>query len=313
VIQLLKEFVPAVGAPQEFREAKKNELEYKLVFGAMNKTEFGGDNGMDHWHVQGLYVITPSGRLLAGSNNVSDPLETLRHMHKGLELYRKLPKKDRLLPQPPDPRKDRVARNFAGARPPEGGLELRVVTRGLTAAGIRVEEDTRHPFYYKLDRLWYKKDEARGFVPPVLRVGARAPVPRPLVERLVTFNLGTNYEPTFYWHMEDIRELAFTTEVVKVTDAAVEVRLEGRAKLGAKDPYVRTYEPDLLGKATYDRKTGRFSAFELLAVGRHTRGRAGDDQPGPPASTLGIYFTLDGHNVNDRMVPSYYWLYGWEP
>jgi hypothetical protein len=307
----MKQFVPAVGAPQEFREAKKNELEYKLVFGAMNRTEFGGNNGMDHWHVQGMYVVTPSGRLLSGSNNVSDPDATLREMRKGLALYDKLPKKERLLSAAPDPKKDQVARNFGGAKPPANGLELRVVTRGLTATGIRVEDDTRHPFYYKLDRLWYKQDEARKLLPADLRVGARSAVPRLLLERLITFNLGTNYEPTFYWHMEDIKQAVLNVEVVAVTGDKVDVRLQGRAKLAADDPYVRTYEPELLGTATYDRKAGRFTAFEMVALGRHTRGKAGDRNPGPPASTLGVYFTLDGQSANDRMLPTYFWLYGW--
>ncbi len=307
----MKQFVPAVGAPQEFRDAKKNELEYKLVFGAMNRTEFGGKNGMDHWHVQGMYVVTPSGRLLAGSNNVSDPEETLRQMRKGLALYQQLPKKERLLPAAPDPKTDQIARQFAGVKPPEDGLELRVVTRGLTSKGIRVEDDTRHPFYYKLDRLWYKKDEARKLLPAELGVGARSAVPRPLLERLVTFNLGTNYEPTFYWHTEDIKEASLVAEVTAVKGDKVEVRFQGKAKLGADDPYVRTYQPDLIGTATYDQKAGRFTAFELLALGRHTRGKAGDDNPGPPATTLGVYLTLDGQSANDRMLPTYFFLYGW--
>ena len=54
----------------------------------------------------------------AGSNNVSDPDETLRQMRKGLALYKQLPKKERLLPAPPDPKTDQVSRKFAGVKPP---------------------------------------------------------------------------------------------------------------------------------------------------------------------------------------------------
>jgi hypothetical protein len=27
---------------------------------------------------------------------------------------------------------------------------------------------------------------------------------------------------------------------------------------------------------------------------------------------LGVYLTLNGTNPNDAMLPSYFWLYGWE-
>jgi len=231
VIQLMKQFVPAVGAPQEFREAKKNELEYKLVFGAMNRTEFGGKNGMDHWHVQGMYVVTR----VAGCSPGATTSPTRGNLARNAQGPDAVPEDAE--ERPPAGRragskKDQVSRKFAGVKPPDDGLELRVVTRGLTSTGIRVEDDTRHPFYYKLDRLWYKKDEARKLLPAGLRVGARSTVPRPVLERLVTFNLGTNYEPTFYWHTEDIKEAVLTTEVVAVKGDTVEVRFQGKAKLG---------------------------------------------------------------------------------
>src|SRR5262249_61093452 len=112
----------------------KSELEYKLVFAAMNQTECGGENGMHHWHVQGLYVITPSGKLLSGSNNVSDPDETLKQMKLGLAGYAKLARKERLLPKAPT-RSDQVARRFHDVKAPADGLVLRVRAPGLPAPG----------------------------------------------------------------------------------------------------------------------------------------------------------------------------------
>ena len=51
---------------QDYRDAKKTELEYKLLFRALIQTQFGRDNGLKHWEVQGLYIVSPSGQLLSG-------------------------------------------------------------------------------------------------------------------------------------------------------------------------------------------------------------------------------------------------------
>ena len=48
-------------------------------------------NSLDSWHVQGMYIVTPSGKLLAGGNRSLDVEATLKDMRKGLEAYAKLP------------------------------------------------------------------------------------------------------------------------------------------------------------------------------------------------------------------------------
>jgi hypothetical protein len=60
VLKRMEGFVPAAGEPYSYSQTpRKDVLEYRLLQGALMQTSFA--SSMDHWHVQGLYVITPSG------------------------------------------------------------------------------------------------------------------------------------------------------------------------------------------------------------------------------------------------------------
>jgi len=300
-------FVPAAGEPYSYSQtARKDVLEYRLLYGALMQTSFAPS--MDHWHVQGLYVITPSGKLLAGGNTVSEPDKVVREMEKGLERYAKMPRAERLLPKAPDPARDRVGLPAEDLHPPADGLSLRMISRGLPAEGMK-PTDTRHPFFYKLDHVWYTQKEARSFVPADLKPGAKAPVKAGAVTRLAQLSLGTFVQPNLYWQVEDIKEAMLTAEVVSVKEDAVELRFSGRARMDAAKNNKRVFEADLLGKATWRPKAQVFTAFELLAVGTHTLGGWEKSEEGPRTAPMGILFTMNGKNVNDQMAPAFYKLY----
>lgn len=317
MIEKLGRFIPVVGVPHDYRAAKEKglteTLEYKLVWNALNQTSFGGEKGMGWWHVQGLYVITPSGKLLSGSNDVSNPARTLAEMEKGLEAWAKLSKEERLLPRAPDPKSDRVARAADAALTPEGGLVLRMVSRGLPMEGVTVR-DTRHPSYYKLDRLWYTREEARRLLPAELKPGAKHAVPRGLLNRLALLYLGTYVQPNLYWHHQDVILAELSSEIVENRESASEIRLQGRVRMKAEGKHNhRAFEAELLGKALFDSASGAFSAFELVVVGNHTMGpeEKAPEKDAPSTTPLGLLFTLNGANSNDAMAPHFHGLYAW--
>lgn len=308
MLKRIDRFVPAAGEPYSYSQTtRKDVLEYRLVYDAMMQTSFAPS--MDHWHVQGLYVLTPSGKLLAGGNTVSEPDKVVREMDKGLERYAKMPRAERLLPKAPDPAKDRVGLPAEDLHPPADGLSLRMISRGLPVDGMKAT-DTRHPFFYKLDHVWYTQKEARSFVPADLKPGVKAPVKAGAVNRLAQLSLGTFVQPNLYWQVEDVKEATLTAEVVSVKEDAVELRFSGRARMDAATNNKRKFEADLLGKATWKPKTQTFTAFELLAVGSHTLGGwEKTEDGGPRTAPMGILFTLNGKNVNDQMAPTFYKLY----
>ena len=117
-------FVPTAGEPGTYGQTpRKDVLEYRLLYGAMMQTSFA--SSMDRWHVQGLYVITPSGKLLAGGHTVSHPDKVALEMDQGLERYEQRSREERLLPKAPDPARDRVPPRTAEVQPPVDGLILR--------------------------------------------------------------------------------------------------------------------------------------------------------------------------------------------
>ena len=82
------------------------------------------------------------------------------------------------------------------ARYPADGLVLTDITRALPyepEQGPRYEKAiASHPIYAHLDHVWYRKHEARQFLPDRFEPGQTHQVPRPILERLVRFHLGTN-------------------------------------------------------------------------------------------------------------------------
>ncbi len=301
----MKRFVPVVDNPANYDRADSSRLEYRLVERILSQTEYGRISG-----AQGLYIVTPSGRLIAGVNSHSSADRTLAEMHKGLEAYAELSKSDRLLPRTPDSRTDKLDLPIENAEPPRDGLVLRMVSRGLPFPGVN-ERDTRHTSYYKLDRVWYTREQAREFLPAEMKVGAKARVRGPALAILVRLNLGVFIQPNPAWNAEDVRSAVLNSEVTAVKAGIVDLRFDGQAEMQANHQFnQRSYSPKLLGRASYDTNSQKFVNFELLAVGTHTMG-PGERVDGPAAAPLGVFFTLNGDNANDEAVPHYYRQYNW--
>lgn len=286
----------------------RSRLQYRLVDQILSQTTYGQITG-----AQGLYVVTPSGKLIAGTTEHSNPSRVLSEMRKGLAAYSQLPKAERLLPRAPDPKTDKIETLTDDPKPPHNGLVLRMVSRGLPFVGVS-EQDTRHASFYKLDRVWFTHEQARSFLPTDLKVGAKTMVRGPALNILVRLNLGTFIQPNPAWNAEDVRSLSLNSEITSVKGSVAEARFSGAAELRSDNRFNhRSYTPKLLGSGTYDTQTQAFTKFELLAVGTHTVGEAGQDAQtyarGPKSMPLGVLFTINGTNSNDRVVPHFYRAY----
>jgi hypothetical protein len=312
IIELLDRFVPVVDSPSNYTgwdvKVDRSRLQYRLVDQILGQTTYRQITG-----AQGLYVVTPSGKLIAGTTEHSNPSRVLAEMRKGLDEYSRIPKSERLLPRAPDPRTDKIETLTDDPKPPRDGLVLRMVSRGLATPGVS-EQDTRHPSYYKLDRLWFTREQARSFLPTDLKAGAKTQVRGSALNLLVRLNLGTFIQPNPAWNAEDVRSAALNSEVTAVRGNVVEVRFSGDAELRSDNRYSRrSYTPKLLGSASYNTQTQSFTKFELLSVGTHTVGDVGEDSRtyanGPKAMPLGVLFTINGTNSNDRVVPHFYRAY----
>jgi len=278
---------------------------------------------------QGQYACTAGGRLLASVNTrEAAPLRAM--MTQALDRWRALaaggaPGAGTAAGGPAP--EERYARDPRYPDEyPEGGLVLKQTLRDLPRPPDHPVPQAR-PDAVNFDYAWFTAAEARGFLPPVLRAGERADLPRPIVRRLARFHLLDSVRgETPPWRDEHVAHARLRAEVTAVEPEGpagarrgggrVRLRLEGavlcqQGGTWAVRPFrqhweglTRGYDCRLLGELVYRPAAGRFERFDLLAVGDRWGGtehnaRQDDLLPAP----MGVAFELAGAAPADRTPP----------
>lgn len=266
--------------------------------------------------------------MLLADLNSSDPARVLEMLERGLDAWKQLPKEERLGPELPPLDQTDVRRSERFY--PEGGLVLRINSRDLPREKppmpSRPGGDWRQTAW-NYDFAWFRPEEARQMVPEKAVVGEKRRIPDALIRRLARFNLVDNVRgETQPYAEEHVERAVWHAEVVKVEGGRVSLRLTGETRAAAEGmwsigglrrpeptPQKRGHETQLLGFATYDPGTQRFTAFELLALGTRWGGsqfnqRADDLDPAP----IGTLFVLAGDTPVERVAPAFFRRYGWE-
>ncbi len=216
---------------------------------------------------------------------------------------------------------DRADRHY-----PAGGLVLRVHTRDLPRDP---PQEGRWANSWNQDYAWFKKEEARQWLPEKIAPGESIELPRPLAERLVRMHFLDNVRgQTTHFPASAVKEAVLTSRVESVEGDIVTLKFagqtkaeqEGRWSLGGRrrgggdrsETQKRGMELKLHGHAKFDRALGRFTTFELLAIGQRwgaTRYnvRSRDLDPSP----YGILVTLAGDTPAQRVAPEHFWAYEW--
>lgn len=309
--RLASSFVPIADADGFLRHADSEEGRfYRALLGEIDR--FAGPSGnLDspaRLDLQGIYCFTPSGTLLAAALS-TDPREVAAALKEALSKWEVLDPKKRLFLEP--------IRPFdATMRPeppyPEDGLVLLQSMRDLPRL-LSLEPISSGP--WNKDYVWFKKSEARLLLPEKIQRGARYEVPAKLVKRLATVHFvdqvrgaSEPFEPL------DVDRAKLTATVEDVEGRVALLRFEGSSRAaregrwpvdGERDrawPSLqkRGVELSILGRARYDLKSQRFTAFELVAIGRRWggtqwNGRADDLADGP----IGFAFAVaPGHPVH---------------
>jgi len=313
VLDLLKQFIPTADDAARYMTVaqqdyfpNKQAAEYKLLRDALANGPAGtiGDGFRravqdENWGMQGMYVITPSGKLLAGGNPSTNAESTINIMRKGLDAYAKMPREERLLARVPDPKKDRLFPDRERPQAPAGGVVLRVVGRGLED---NIDELCHlRPKFYTLDRLWLTRDEANAFLPKTLRVGETTDVNDAPLKGIACLYLIARGS---HWDGLDVKELHLTSKVIDVKGSVVRLTLSGTAAFDASYKKNHNYRCDMLGHLTYDAEKKVFTRFELLAYGMHSIGADEMKRGGPAHIPMGFLFTLNPSNVNDDHPPT---------
>ena len=250
---------------------------------------------------QGIYVVTPSGKLLAFCQRDHDPDSIAKLLSQALDQWKALGREERLGTEVPR----QVGAATRRPNPPGGGLVLELFVRDLPRkTGPVVREFAA---MWNRDFAWFTGEEVRSMIPERRTPGERHRVPDKLVRRLARLHLldsvrGINDARPF--EDKHIEKAEMFLDVVQVEGDVLSLRIEGATRAvepplveargsGRPDEKERGYEARLLGHATVDVRQSKFLSFALLAIGPRWGGRGyahsmrqGDLEPQPMGFAL---------------------------
>jgi hypothetical protein len=283
---------------------------------------------------QGVFLATPSGLLLAGSHEaVHDARKVEALMRKGLEKWEKLSTADRRMTKEDFARAVAELGEVDGkSQYPQDGLVLSVICRDLPRSPKPSTSPSRNA--YNQDYAWFRKGEARAFLPEQPIQGAQGKVRPDLVERLARFHfvdLVRGHTASFPQQAVERAEL--TAEVIDVKGDLVSLGYKGRTQTsevhdgvhiegkwnakgpGIPEPQTRGIDAKLEGQAVYDLKAEKFVSFEMVVLserwgGNAYNGRLDERDFGP--APLGFVLRLAGDSAADRVAPMFFRSYGWK-
>lgn len=315
---MVRNFIPAADEVGRLQSGKDEEC---LLFQKIAEQGHYAGRTKPSSTRQGTYATTADGKLLI-SWNTNDPRVVASKLRQAVSKWEQLQKSGRAIDMAPQ--LDAAKLNREERYYPANGLVLRVNTRDLPRD---VQQEARWSDAWNQDFAWFKKEEARQFVPQPTSVGETCQVPRALVERLAQLHLVDNVRgQTTHFPTQAVREAKLTSRITAMDGDVVEIRLEGRTRTheagrwsvdgyrDANQPAAqkRGMELALLGRASYDRKLEKFVALELVAAGTRYGGtqyneREDDLDPAP----FGALLTLAGDSEAEHVPPEHFGAYGW--
>jgi hypothetical protein len=232
---------------------------------------------------QGIYVVTPSGKLLAFCQRDHDPSSIAKLLSQALDQWNALGRHERL-DNGPRSQVAAVSRR-PDSRPPEGGLILELFVRDLPRKSGPI--DPKLAAMSNRDFAWFTQEEVRSMIPEARTPGERHRLPDKLVRRLARLHLldsvrGINDARPF--EDKHVEKAEMFMKVVKVEGDVLSLRIEGATRAvepplvdargsGHPDEKERGFDAKLLGYATVNIQQSKFVSFALLAIGPRWGGR----------------------------------------
>lgn len=298
------DFVPVCTDDWYTRRRQDAEGEFfrKMADAAGRKGEGGNTR-------QGIYVFTADGTVL-GYKNAGQDAEIMKKVFRdALFKFDKLPEGKRKAGTLTIPDHGRLDPKYTRT-PPTDGLIVRVNTRildekkGEYCAGVC---KTTGGSMASRDFLWLTKAEVKSLAPPKAEVGQSYPLPAAVAARISRFHLNDNTrgEPNF-WKADDLRQNEWALTITKVSDAGVELRLDGRIQLATKpDPTDadRGYSAKARGHLRWLPVKGTFDQFDVAVVGDHWGEGTFTKGAREGRSLLGFAFTLADPTKPGETIP----------
>lgn len=252
---------------------------------------------------QGLYVVSPGGRLLAYKNCGQSPDSTRQLLADGLAEWRATGEDatvEGLAGDTADPRYQKA--------PPPGGLALGVRQRRLSRTEGGYELGTPDKPGGQLvmrQTIWFTPGEVKGLL-PLPTVGSTTNVPYSVRARLARFHTPdlTQGDGDF-WPLSSLGRLTMTARAAELTDTDQHIRYDGRLEL--EHPTEGRCVARLRGEAVWNHRSQTFSRLDWLLVCDHTKP---DGRTGVSASLFALpdpNDVADGFPPDGLKAPGAYW------
>lgn len=296
----MKRFAPCADEVHYLHKRKGRECDFFRGFSEQGHYKHRGPNETR----QGIYCASPSGRFLASVNS-NDPARVIEMLDDAWAAWKRMPKKDRYLaPAPTDKATGRGRRGEPLF--PADGLALRSYVRDLSRLKRAPRNDWRGKAW-NTDTVWFRKAEARRFLPAKPSTGSHHDVPRALMVRLARFCfLDSVRGQTAPFDEAQVKEARMTVTVVGRKGSVIELRFDGATHTDARKK--RGFRGEIAGRATYDTKAERFTLFELTAIGTRWGSTRYNFRQGDTTSAP-IGFALTLASEGDHTAPAFWWKY----
>jgi hypothetical protein len=249
-----------------------------------------------------MECLTAGGARLGSFYAAGGTEHNRRDLQGIMQKWQSLPESERLPGAVRVPEPGPVAANVRSIAPPANALILRTYHRILSRdpdgtvrkarrtdyPQLQGEADTWHTAYGEKweaqpDFMWIQEAEWKAILRPNPLKGDRYPLFEPVADRMTRAHLGLTmaYGECGISSRSSVRPRSLSIIVTDVSDAEVQLRLEGAAALGAdwataeqrdrkgsrQGESVQGFEPRVLGYLTFNRKTNAFTRFDVIALG----------------------------------------------
>lgn len=233
---------------------------------------------------QGVYCMTADGDFLSGHFSFASRDQTVRLLKEGQTKFKSLAAKKGWTPKVIPKNKLDV---YLGKPAPTGGLKLRLAYRDFPRGANKIRAHRWVGKAYNMGWLDLSPAEAAEFVTDEKRAKKLS---EGLVKKISTQALKDSARGQFNVQKESYRGGELQISCVKKSAQTLTIELTGQVQIQGGGI---GYQPALFGVIEYDRKTKKFTRFDVLASGQRRgagqfNGRSEDQRAAP----LGVAFEL---------------------
>ena len=310
IIKISKELIPTTDEVWRLQTKKDADA---LIFQEMaNSGHYRGEGTTR----QGIYICTPSGKLLSSINSLN-PDEVLEKIRYGLELWNKKDNSEKISKEKIDIKvKHRWEDSF-----PNDGLILESFNRDLFSDPPKKDDRNSR---WNMDHVWFNKYEARKWIPSEPKIGLTYKVPEIISNRLFCFHIVDNVRgQTIPFAPQELKNSEIIVLVTDVRESIVDITIKGSSVAKSDGPWLlgdNDWKPkdlldhgmssEIFGKATYNLKQNKFTDFEIVSIGKRFGKTEHNSRINfPDTSYVGFLFQINRNDKNSKIAPAFIDIY----